>query len=109
MPHRLLIHGAMEGTRITDALKASFPDAHVVVSDAAPTESTASPFDVVLARAETNAALAHVRQLRRLNPRALIIVLADRDRSAAAYMAGANEFAMSYDADRVTHMVSEIG
>ena len=65
-------------------------------------------FDLIIVRAADNAGSARVRQARRLHPNSCVIATADRERSAAAYMSGANEFVMSNDMDRLAHIIGEL-
>ena len=65
------------------------------------------PFDAVVIRGETNADFARVRAIKRTQPNKCVIVVAARDRSEAAYVAGANEFASCLDHERIAQALRE--
>jgi DNA-binding NarL/FixJ family response regulator len=104
----LLLVGAQHNPGAAAALRAAFTDVLVLeMDDAADLGLLVGDFDVAVIRSETNAGFARVRRLRKARRDLPIIVLAERDRSAAAYVAGANEFVSWLDQDGLLRVVRQ--
>jgi DNA-binding NarL/FixJ family response regulator len=108
--HSFLVVGDPETSDVSKALRDAFPTAVVThCPDPAQAVAQASDYKVVVVRAESNAGFTRVRHLRRAYPNIGIVVTAsDRDRSSAAYVAGANEFALSDDRPKIVKAVQDV-
>ena len=76
--------------------------------DAAALSNGARSFDAVIYRLHKSEGLAVVRRLRRANPAIGILVIADRDQSAAAFSAGASDFLRALALSRLEHSLKQM-
>lgn len=104
-PLSILVIAAQDAGGPAESLRRSFP--HATVAEAAAPPLERAGYDLFVVRAELNADFARVRELRKTRPAASIVVVSERDRSGAAYVAGANEFALSYDAEGLAQAVRQ--